>query len=877
MTTTERKRKIITFVGTSRVLALILLLCALLVPGANRGAAQHAPYSTAGVGLRHASGYGTLPLRFEPNVGQADPSVLYLAHGAGYTLFLTRTGAVLSLVTFHPSGTNLHRRTLNSAGSPRATLRLSFSGANASPRLQPEQKASGIVNYFLGNNPKRWYTNVPTYARVVYHHLYPGIDLVFYGTNGRLEYDWLVHPHARPDAIAMTIQGANTVRIGPGGTLHLTTPAGVIEQRPPSIYQPAGGKRARGVLTPARWVAGEYRILSRNRVGFHLDAYDRSRPLIIDPVLAYSTYFGTGGSVYANGIAVDGSGSAYITGAAEAGGTILTRNPYQSASGGLEDGFVAKLNASGSDLVYSTYIGGKGDDSANAIAVDGSGNAYIAGDTTSTDFPGVPPQATPSFQAFVIKLSAAGNTLIYSKVDRDSKTSYGYGIAVDSTEHAYYTGSGSGDGHLFSVFITKLDTTGTVMGGYSAGTGSTNGNAIALDGLGHVYVAGDTNDFDLSSPGALRPIWGGKQDAFLMKLDTATISPIYTTFLGGAEDDFAYAVATDPSGNVYVGGYTMSANFPLSSALQIALKGKEDAFITKLTPSGNSYVYSTYLGGQETSYDEIYGIAADAAGNAFVTGYTDAPDFPVVNALPGLTGIRGGEDAFVAEVAADGQSLVYSSFLGGSKADGGSGIALDGNGNAYVAGFTDSEDFPTTGSAYQPGLIGTEDAFVSKIGAPLPPTPTPTSTVQPSPTATATGIRPTSTSTPTATSTLVATATATSTPTRIPTPTHTPVPPAKTPHISLNSSRITSGNKLKVTVITSPSAEVTITVQAKSGKALLFRAISTGRADGAGKLTKNIKITYNPDKQVKARVIVEAKTAGGSTVNSTNVTILHHP
>jgi Beta-propeller repeat len=869
--TTTARKKIITFVSASRVLVPILLLFALLVPGANRGAAQHAPYPIAGGGLSHARAYGALPLRFEPNVGQADPSVLFLAHGAGFTLFLTRRGAVLSLFASHPAGRNAHHRAPDSAGSRRATLFLSFSGASTSSRIQPEQKRPGIVNYFLGNNPKRWHTDIPTYARVVYHHLYPGIDLVFYGANGRLEYDWLVHPHARPDAIAMTIQGAKTVRIVPGGTLHLTTPAGVIEQRPPSIYQPAEGRHGRGLLTPARWVPGEYRILSHDRVGFHLDAYDRSRPLIIDPVLAYSTYFGTGGSVYANGIAVDGSGSAYITGAAEAAGTISTQNPYQAASGGLEDGFVAKLNPSGSDLVYSTYIGGKGDDSANAIAVDSSGNAYVAGDTTSTDFPGVLPQATPSFQAFVFKLSAAGNTLIYSRVDRDSKTSYGYGIAVDSTGHAYYTGSGSGDGHLFSVFITKLDTTGAVMGGYSAGTGSTNGNAIALDGLGHVYVAGDTNDFDLSTPGALRPIWGGKQDAFVMKLDTATISPIYTTFLGGAEDDFAYAVATDPSGNVYVGGYTMSANFPLSSPFQNALKGKEDAFITKLAPSGSSYVYSTYLGGQEASYDEIYGIAADAAGNAFVTGDTDSPDFPTSNALPGLNGIRGGEDAFVTEVAANGQSLIYSTYLGGSKDDGGSGIALDGKGNAYVTGFTSSADFPTTGAAYQPALAGTDNAFISKLGAPPPPTPTPTATL--------TAVPPTSTSTPTPTATSTARASATPTPTSTPkpTPTHTSVPPPETPRISLKSSKITSGNKLKITVITSPNADVTITIQAKSGKALLFRTISMGRADGAGKLTKNIKITFNPDKHVKARVIVEATTAGGSAVNSTNITILHHP
>jgi Beta-propeller repeat len=873
----------------------------LLVPGANRSAAQHAPYLTAGAGLRHASGYGTLPLRFEPNVGQADPSVLYLARGAGYTLFLTRTGATLSLtqltqaagarVPTH-STPSRHSAFADRAGSWRvAALRLTPVGGNSSPRITADDRRPGIVNYFIGNDPKRWHTDIPIFSRVTYHGVYPaGIDLVFYGRAGQLEYDWLIHPHANPAAIAMTIGGARSVHLDRSGNLLLGTSFGVLRQQAPSVYQLRGTQRIA--------VHGSYRLAGRARVSFRLAGYDHTRPLVIDPVLAYGTYLG--GGTYSTGVAFDSSGNAYLTGAVISayGGFIPTRNPYQPVSGGGDaDAFITELNPSGSDLVYSTYLGGAKYDFAHAIAVDGSGSAYITGETESSDFPGMAGVIPPYTDvAFVVKLSPTGNKRVYTH-GYPHPDGTGTAIAVDGAGDAYYTANLQlpGAGQFYSALI-ELAPDGSLFPGYHFFTGSsgdTEASGVALDGQGNIYVTGYTNAPDFPVSNALQANLAGGSDAFVAKFDSG-FNLVFRTFLGGGGDDIANAVAVDATGNVYVAGYTTSSNFPNTSPLQSSLAGKQDGFVTELNSTGSAYVYSTYLGGHEGNQEALGAIATDGAGDAYVTGETTAADYPTVNPLANSS--FSGDDAVVTEIAAGGRSLAYSTYLGGAGTSAGFAIAVDAAGNAYVVGATSSTDFPTSPSAYQHGLGAGGSPFVVKLVAPPPPTPTPTSTATSSPTATATGTptpSPTPTSTlvsvPTATDTTVASSTATPTltptasPTATPTPTPTAtatattVPPAETPEIFLKSSKITSGNKLKITVLTSPNADVTITIQAKSGKTLLFRSISTGHTDGVGKLSKNIKITYNPDKQVKARVTVVAKTTGGSATSSTNITILHHP
>jgi hypothetical protein len=786
------------------------------------GAAEPVQGFFGGAALASAPHYGALPLSFEPNVGQADRSVRYLAHGAGYTLLLTDAGAILSYV---PRTTNAVRASLaalqsplhdvrgaNETQRPPVTMRLSPIGGASHPRIVAAGRRPGIVNYFIGNNPKGWHTDIPTFSRVVYRNVYRGIDLTFYGRGGQLEYDWLIHPHANPAAIAMKIGGAKSVHLDRSGNLLLGTSLGVIRQRAPSVYQLRGLQRIA--------VPGAYCLDGRARVGFRLGHYDRAQPLVIDPVLAYSTYLG--GGTIAEGVAFDSSGDAYLTGGVF--GFIPTRTPYQPAKADGQDAFVTELNPSGSDLVYSTYLGGAMDDHPYAIAVDGSGSAYITGGTNSSDFPGLPGVVVPpGSAAFVVKLSKAGDQIVYAHGYPNSVGIYGTGIAVDGAGDAFYTATvytPPGNAVTTYAIVNELAPDGSLVHnfGVNGSSGYTNATSVALDGQGNVYVAGGTNAPDFYVVNALQPKPGGGYDAFLFKLDSG-FNVAYITFLGGAEEDYASAVAVDARGNVYVAGSTASTNFPTASPLQSSLAGKTDGFVTELNPSGTAYIYSTYLGGHESSVEALYAIAVDGAGNAYVTGETTAADYPTVNPLRNSS--FKGDDAVVTEIAAGGRSLVYSTFLGGGANDGGFAITSYATGNVYVAGYTMSTDFPTSPSAYQHGLSGTQSAFVVKLVA--------------------------------------------------------SVPPPATPHIFLKSSRITSGKKLQVAVTTSPNAEVTITIQAKSGKIVLFHIVATGRADGAGKLTRNIKITYNPHKQVKAQVMVEAKTAGGSTASSTTITILHHP
>jgi hypothetical protein len=674
--------------------------------------------------------YGKLPLSFEANQGQTDSPVKFVSRGSGYTLFLTGDEAVFSLrsgkgtVGALPASRQLQPTVVPAAN---AVLRMKLVKANRAARVIGTEELPGKSNYFLGNDPKKWRSNVPTYAKVKYEGIYSGIDLVYYGNQRQLEYDFVVAPGADPHRIWFDVRGAKHISRNLHEDLVLQMADGDIHWRKPVAYQENNGERQE--------IAAHYVIRHKNRVGFELAAYDLRRPLFIDP-LVYSTYLGGSGFDNGQSIAVDKSGNAYVAGQTNST-NFPTMNPLQPGNGGGYDAFVAKLNPSGSALVYSTYLGGSADDGGLGIAVDSSGRAYVTGYTNSTNFPTMNPlQAANggSADVFVTELNPSGSALVYSTYLGGSEIDMGFAIAVDSSGNAYVTGftystnfptllplqptnAGSSD-----AFVTKLNPSGSalVYSTYLGGSSVDHGSGIAVDSSGDAYVAGNTQstDFPITN-GAFQPTFGGAFDAFVAKLNSTGSAVVYSTYLGGSSYDYGSGIALDNSGDAYVTGTTCSTNFPTTAgAFQPTYGGgacqSGDAFVAQLNPAGSALVYSTYLGG--SADDGGLGIAVDSSGNAYVTGFTYSTNFPTL--LPLQPTNAGSSDAFVTKLNPSGSALVYSTYLGGSVDDQGDGIAVDSSGDAYVAGSTDSTDFPITNGAFQPTFGGVLDAFVAKIGKP---------------------------------------------------------------------------------------------------------------------------------------------------------------
>jgi hypothetical protein len=690
--------------------------------------------------------YGRLPLSFEANRGQTDPQVKFVARGSGYTLFLTRRGeAVLALRKPAPQRDPLKPAALESmpaalnpeAAGPPAIVRMKLVGANAKPQAEALGELPGKANYFIGNNPKKWRTNVPVYANVRYREVYPGVDLVYYGNQRQLEHDFIVAPGADPRSITLNLAGAEKLFLDPQSALVLAVKDGELRLDKPHIYQEVEGVR--------REISGGYVLKNAHQVSFQIAEYDASKPLVIDPTLFYSTYLGGSSFDEGIGIAVDSGGDAYVTGVTQSINFPTTPGAFQSADPGLgnDHAFVTKLNSTGSALVYSTYLGGSSFDEGFGIAVDSGGNAYVTGFTESANFPTTPgafQTGLPGFaHAFVTKLNRSGSGLVYSTYLGGSNVDEGFGIAVDSGGNAYVTGftdsanfpttpgafqTSLPDGG--NAFVTKLNPAGSapVYSTYLGGSTFEEGFGIAVDSGGNAYLTGLTESSNFpTTPGAFQSADPGLGNfhAFVTKLNPSGSGLAYSTYLGGSGSDEALfsGIAVDSGGNAYITGLTNSVNFPTTpGAFQSADPGLGNfhAFVTKLNPSASGLAYSTYLGGSST--DEGISIAVDSAGNAFVTGLTDSPNFPTTaNAIQPAPG--GGFDAFVTVLNPHGAALVYSSYLGGSGTDEGLGIALDPSFNAYVTGFTQSTDFPTTQGAFQstaPVPPGSGDAFVTKIG-----------------------------------------------------------------------------------------------------------------------------------------------------------------
>lgn len=679
--------------------------------------------------------FARLPLAFEPNVGQTDARVAYLVRGAGYTLFLTKDGeAVMSLA----NSTRL-RRAHGREPLPRpprvrapSVLRLQFLGARPTG-ASAERRLPGRVNYLRGDDRDKWRRNVPTYRRVRQQEPYPGIAIEWYSRGGQLEYDFLLKPGADPDRIRLRFAGARDARLARNGDLKLTVGRHHLRQLRPLAYQRDGSRRRR--------VSARYSIARDGSVALRLGRYDRRRALVIDPVLSYSTYLGGPCDDIAQGVAVDAAGSTYLTGLT-CSTAFPTKDPLQSANaGGNYDAFVAKLTPDGSALAYSTYLGGDDTDEARGIALDGSGRAYVAGLTYSTDFPTANAMQSVKrggVDAFVARLSADGSALAYSTYLGGSDFDVANGIALDASGSAHVVGhTTSADlatagvvqptyrGGFEDGFAAKLAPDGSALAyaTYLGGGGRERANAIALDAGGSAYVAGYTDSTNFPTAGALQPAKAGSTDAFLAKLGPSGDALPYSTFLGGGGSDTANGIAVDEFGSAYLAGETSSADFPTDGPLQPANAGGGDAFVTKVAPDGGALIYSTFLGGPPApvnpdgsadGYDRATGIAVDAGGSAVVVGATRSPEFPTVD--PIQPDNAGRDDAFVTKLRPDGGALAFSTYLGGSNYDRAYAVALDGSGNAYPTGYTLSTNFPTARPLqpeHAPGI--TTDVFVAKI------------------------------------------------------------------------------------------------------------------------------------------------------------------
>jgi hypothetical protein len=738
-----------------RRLPYCLLLIALLLGAAVLQKDGGAGFPTAKTrsNSHGAQIYAALPLSFEANRGQTDPSVNFLSQGRGFTLFLTGREAVLALKS--PSSAPKGQKPPSSGSA----IRLQLLGANPHAIVTGRDELPGKANYFIGNDPSKWRTNVPTYAKVGYQSVYPGVDLVYYGTQrGELEYDFVVAAGADPKAIALEIdtQGHLPPQINSQGDLIVHLQSGDVHLNKPVVYQTGNGVASSSsdsslMAHHTTKVEGHYALDGQNHVHFELGPYDHNRPLVIDPVLLYATYLGGSGDDIGYAIAVDANFDAYIAGTTTSTNFPSFGSPYQSSAKGNGDCFVTKIDAAGSALIYSTYIGGSEADVATAIAVS-SGNVFITGYTNSVDYPTkAPPSITITtipFQqiyggntdAFVTQLNATGQALVYSSYLGGSGLDSGQGIAVDSAGNAYVTGSTQSPnfpvtaGALQStlngsqnVFITKVNFTGEALtySTYLGGSQADVAQSIQLDSSADMYIAGYTFSSDFPTASPLQPHIGGGADAFVTELNAAGSALTFSTFLGGSGDDRAYGLALDGSNNIYVTGTTVSSNFPTTTGVfQPELKGTSNAFISKLNPAGSSLLYSTYLGG--SGVDQANAIAVNAAGAAYITGFTESSDFPTQYPVQGILGLSNNNlcgsapcaDAFITQLNPAGNGLTYSTYLGGNGPDFGQSIAVDSSGDPYITGSTSSVNFPAIWGSYQTALTSTAgNAFVAKIDA----------------------------------------------------------------------------------------------------------------------------------------------------------------
>jgi hypothetical protein len=666
---------------------------------------------------------GELPLSFEANVGQFPLDVSFVARASDMAIAVSGGGLTLALPN-------------------RRVVKLHLAGAKPAAARGGDRLA-GTANYFLGNDPSRWRTGVPTYSRVEVPGALEGVDVVYYGNRRHLEFDLEVAAGVEPRSLRLAVEGADRVKLDAQGNVAIRVGRSELKQLQPTVYQLVDGKR--------RPVPARLRLAEKAQLAFELGAYDRHRALVIDPVLIYSTYLGgeaaefsdAGGNESPTGIAVDAAGNVFVAGSTTSLMFPTTAGALQTTSAGAFDIFVTKLNRLGTAAIFSTYVGGNQDNVASRMAVDAAGNVYVCG-TTGPNFPITAGAAQPTHKAgddgFIFKLNPAGSNLLYSTYLGGSTDEYLNGLALGPGGDVYVTGwTNSADypvtagafqatapGGGADAFVTRLNAAGTawVYSTFLGGTTIDTGEAIAVDSAGNAFVTGSAGSTFPTTAGAAQTTHGGgNYDAYVTELNGAGSALVYSTFVGGNSDDIGFGITLDATGNAFVTGKTPSTTFPITAgALQTASAGpgSTDGFVAKLNPAGSAFVYSTYLGG--TAADFARDVAVDGSGNATVAGYTNSTDFPVTaGALQ--TSNAGLNDAFIAQLNPTGTALNHASYLGGTGDDQGYRVAVDPFGAVYVAGVTASTALATTAGAFQTTYQGgTYDAFVAKVA--LLPAPT---------------------------------------------------------------------------------------------------------------------------------------------------------
>jgi hypothetical protein len=720
-----------------------LSVCAAQQPGL---AAAQAPTTSTPRGA--AASYANLPMTFESNVGQTDPQVKFLSRGSGYVIFLTPGGIVFSARSQFVANTGTESNSQVASTQASATvIQLNLVGANPNPTAVGETPQAGKVNYFIGRDRSKWQTNVSTYGKVHYKDVYPGIDLVYYGNPSQLEYDFEIAAGADPSQIQFEVKGADKVSVDSTGDLVLQTKQGALQVKSPVLYQTFNGMKIP--------VTGGFSIKSSTRVGFSLQGYDHTKPLVIDPVLLYSTYLGGLANDQAMSIVADSNGSAYVTGWTQSANFPLAS---QGPVPGGTNAFIAKLDVSGSTLLYADFIGGSSEDYGQALTLDSSNNAYVTGYTCSGDFPivnGFQTSMNGCWDGFISKISADGSTLLYSTYLGGTNGSNPSSIAVDSSNDIYVAGyTNSADFPVQNAFqstvspnqnnyygqygfVTHLTADGSTLVYSTYLSGNTNVvqncntpcwpspygyiQGIALDASSNAYVTGYTNTYNFpTTDGAYMPSQNTPNDAQIGTVSEFSSSGtlLYSTYFGSTNGDptTPSAIAVDSLGSAYITGFAYSdGSFPVTTP-NLCDPGANGwscgfGFVTKFNPTGTGLAYSTFL--PASNFATPQSIVLDAQTNAYILSSVNGGGMTLVAPIEAYTG-QG--DLLLTEIDPTGSIQVFSTYLGGNGYDYPGGIALDPSGNIYVSGNTNSSDFPVTAAALQNTLGGNTDAFVAKIG-----------------------------------------------------------------------------------------------------------------------------------------------------------------
>lgn len=699
-----------------------------------------------------------LPLSFEANYGQVSNNndISFISRGNGYTLFLSPIKATLALRKAKKNSLDLNnlqqpdlltgnklysitdRFRTRDENLSTETLQMEFLGANSQATAVGLEELPGKVNYFIGNKESKWRTDIPTFAKVKYEDIYPDIDLVYYGNQRQLEYDLVARPGADLNNIAINFNnntGINTdINIEDNGDLVIRFGDREIRKHKPIIYQEINGIKQQ--------IKASYILHDKNAIGFEVESYDINKPLIIDPILTYSSYLGGLGDEDPYSIVLDDSGNIYITGATNSLDFPI-KNPNQSNNSGDFDIFIAKLNPTGTSLVYSTYLGGGDLDVGVRIAVDNGGNAYITGATDSINFP-----LSNAFQSslkgesdtFIVKLNPVGNSLVYSTYLGGNGDEFGSSLSIDGNNNVYIAGltsslnfpivkgfqssNRSNTDDKQKGYIAKINASGNelVYSTYFGGSANDGIGDIVADQVGNVYIVGTTTSTDLPIQNAIQGFLKSRFDNFIAKLSISENKLIYSTYLGGRNEESnffndsafvdASSIAIDSSGNSYISGTTLSTDLPATiNTLQSSNGGLQDIYIAKLNPQGG-LIYLTYLGGSGNESAKGKFIAVDSLENIYITGHTNSLNFPVKDSLQ--TTKLGRNDVFLAKINSSGNSLIYSTYLGGSEEDLFPNIFLDSKDDVYLTGSTSSKDFPTK-DPFQSNSVGAQDTFIVKI------------------------------------------------------------------------------------------------------------------------------------------------------------------